>query len=51
MTSQEQPVRYLGSTLLPAEETVFDLIDTEDEHHVAELARRGGAGFDRSARR
>jgi hypothetical protein len=47
MTAQGRPVRYLGSTLLPAEETVFDLIETEDEHNVAELARRGGAGFDR----
>jgi len=40
-------VSYLGSTFLPAEETVFDFLEADLLEHVHELDRRASAGFDR----
>ena len=40
-------VHYLGSVLIPDEETVFSLFDGPDLAAVVEANRRGGFRFDR----
>lgn len=41
------PLRYLRSTLVPEEETVFSLFGARSAEDVAEANRRGGVPFDR----
>ncbi len=47
LTRAGHPVRYLGSTLIPAEETAFYLFEAEDTQWVEEATRRARVPFDR----
>jgi hypothetical protein len=44
------PLRYLRSTLVPEEETVFSVFGARSVGDVAEANRRGGVPFDRIVR-
>ena len=46
-TREGRPVRYLGSTYIAAEETVFATFEADDQTSVAEVNRRAGQRFDR----
>lgn len=41
------PIRYLSSTLIPAEESVFSVFHGRSVDEVAEVNRRSGVPFDR----
>ena len=42
-----RPVRYLGSIVITAEETVFSVFEADDAETVAEVNERVGLPFDR----
>jgi hypothetical protein len=45
MTARGRAVRYLGSTLIPADEMGFCLFDASSESDVAEASRAAGVSF------
>jgi hypothetical protein len=47
MNNQGTPVRYIRSTLIPEEETVFSLFSAPSAGQVAEANQRSGVPFDR----
>jgi hypothetical protein len=47
ITSEGHPVRYLGSILIAAEETVFAVFEADGDESVAEVNSRASAPFDR----
>ncbi len=47
ITGEGHPVRYLGSILIAAEETVFSVYEADSAEAVAEANRRVAAPFDR----
>jgi Nickel responsive protein SCO4226-like len=47
LTRAGRPVRYIGSLVVEAEETVFSVFEAESPDVIADVNRRAGLPFDR----